>query len=57
MKSKIFTYSHKPKKIGVIKNDPYLRRRMKEDDSRAVNMSDRKLGRGIFDVDTANDTD
>jgi hypothetical protein len=35
------------KSIGVGRKDPYLRQRMKADDSRAVNMTDRTLSRGI----------
>ena len=35
------------RKIGQATQDPYLKQRMKADDSKAVNMTDSTLGGGI----------
>lgn len=39
----------KPNNLDTTNQSQYLRTRMKADDSDAVNMSDRKLGKGIRD--------
>lgn len=52
-KGKIPNQSSSVKKIGQPKGKGYLKMRMKQDDSVAVNMSDRKLGGGIGQTGSA----